>query len=101
MPFWVSFTDNFYSVTSNTQLLTALPSLLTTLTPSTSPESPFQDFYKYMFNFAKATPETKSVTLENALAFLPLLLKPERYNLKFDPDKPSKTKGAAEEPFPH
>jgi len=87
-------------ITNEDQLLKALPQWLRDVKPTTPASDTFLKFYKFMFNFSKASPETKSVTLESAVAVLTFLLDPTSYDVNYDPEKATPLP-IEQRPFPH
>ncbi|KAF3924006.1 hypothetical protein ABW21_db0204387 [Orbilia brochopaga] len=76
---------NRYGIKNNQQLLKTLAAWLQDTKPVSPPSDTFVAFFKYMFQFSKATPETRSVALDSALAVLTFVLDPLTYDLKYDP----------------
>ncbi|KAJ6259355.1 hypothetical protein Dda_6255 [Drechslerella dactyloides] len=91
---------NKHSIKNNQQLLKTLAAWLQDTKPVSPPSDSFLAFYKYMFQFSKATPETRSVALESALAVLTFVLDPLTYDLKYDPAT-AVTLKADVHPYPH
>ncbi|KAF3936094.1 hypothetical protein ABW20_dc0107888 [Dactylellina cionopaga] len=91
---------NKHNLKNNTQLLKTLATWLQETKPTTAPSSSFLAFFKYMFQFSKATPETRSVALDSTIAVFTFLLDPLTYDLKYDPDTAGAL-GPDVHPYPH
>ncbi|EWC45441.1 hypothetical protein DRE_00840 [Drechslerella stenobrocha 248] len=91
---------NQFNIKNSQQLVKALATWLQETKPTSPPSESFLAFFKYMFQFSKATPETRSVALDSALAVLAFVLDPLTYDLRYDPA--TSTPLATEvHPYPH
>ncbi|KAK6332299.1 DCN1-like protein 4 [Orbilia brochopaga] len=91
---------NKYGLKNNQQLLKSLAIWLEETKPVSPPSTSFVDFFKYMFQFSKATPETRSVAIDDALPVMSFALDPLTYDLKYDPDTAVSIKPEVH-PYPH
>ncbi|KAF3905079.1 hypothetical protein AA313_de0209343 [Arthrobotrys entomopaga] len=91
---------NKYGLKNNPQLLKQLATWLQETKPTTPPSDSFLAFFKYMFQFSKATPETRSVQLESVIAVMTFVLDPLTYDLKYDPAT-AVPLGSDVHPYPH
>ncbi|KAF3941831.1 hypothetical protein ABW19_dt0209870 [Dactylella cylindrospora] len=91
---------NKHGIKNNTQLLKTLADWLKDTKPTSPPSDTFLQFYKFMFNFSKPTPETRSVALDSATAVLSFLLDPVAYDLRYDPETATPLASDVH-PYPH
>ncbi|KAK6531092.1 DCN1-like protein 4 [Arthrobotrys megalospora] len=89
-----------YGVANNAQLLKTLGTWLQQTKPVSPPSDDFLSFFKYMFQFSKVTPESRTIALENASAVLAFVLDPLTYDLKYDPETATPLKWEVH-PYPH
>ncbi|RVD84054.1 uncharacterized protein DFL_005823 [Arthrobotrys flagrans] len=89
-----------YGISNNTQLLKTLGSWLQQAKPVSPPSDEFLSFFKYMFQFSKNVPESRTIPAESATAVFAFVLDPLTYDLKYDPETAVPLKWE-DHPYPH